>query len=128
MPGIQLILAVALGGAIGSVARYLLVTVVQQHVTTFPLGTLAVNVIGCFVIGICYIWFAQRSVSTEAKTLIQVGILGGFTTFSSFTIETAALMEKDLYGLAALNVVGSVVIGLVAAFAGIALARALLVG
>lgn len=117
-------IAVAAGGAIGSLARYGAVRLLQaQTVSSFPIGTLAVNLLGCLAIGFCYVWLDQRG-SPAFRDFIRVGILGGFTTFSSYCIESLALMEKGQYAFAMLNIIGSVLGGLLAAVIGIAIARA----
>ena len=98
------ILAVAAGGAVGSVLRYWLGGQVQaaSH-GTFPVGTLSVNVLGSLIIGFLYFWFAEREVlSSPGTELIFVGLLGGFTTFSTFSLDTLALFLQGelLRGLA----------------------------
>ena len=103
---------VAAGGALGSVARYLVsVASLTWFGTGFPWGTLAVNVIGSAAIGIC----GALGVSGEWRLLLVTGVLGGFTTFSAFSLETGMLWERHP-GLAALYVCASIILGL-AAFA-----------
>lgn len=120
---IRSLLIVALGGAIGSVLRYL-VTVAAPRVTGqgFPWGTLTVNVLGSFVMGVLAVVLAGRAGGRSALFLMT-GILGGFTTFSAFSLDAAKLYESGQTGLAAGYVIGSVVAGLAALFAGMALAR-----
>ena len=121
----MIVVAIALGGALGSVARYGVARGLQgQVVTPFPVGTLAVNMIGCLAIGFCYVWLEQRG-SPVFRDFVRVGILGGFTTFSSYAIESVSLMEKGRHLLAACNILGSVVGGLIAALLGVAIARAI---
>lgn len=106
------VLLVALGGALGSVARYLVsVAAVEWIGVGFPWGTLAVNVLGSAAIGAC----GALGVAGEWRLLIVTGMLGGFTTFSSFSLETGVLWERHP-ALAALYVGSSLVLGL-AAFA-----------
>lgn len=115
------ILLVGAGGFIGSVLRYLLSGYVQQSARTldFPYGTLAVNVIGCFVIGFLAQLAEARGVFTgETRLFVFVGILGGFTTFSSFGNETLHLMRDDQMMNALANIGANVVIGLFAVWLG----------
>jgi CrcB protein len=124
---LRLLAVVATGGAVGSVARYLLQLAVARHFTTpFPLGTLLVNVLGCLLIGLFYALAEKGTISTpELRLLLTTGFCGGFTTFSTFSYETLTLLENGEYVLAALYVAGSVFLGLLATFAGVALVRAL---
>jgi len=121
------LLLIAAGGAIGSMARYLLAGFVQRLVTPyFPTGTFAVNVIGCLVVGFVGGIATMRSdFSPEARLFLIVGLCGGFTTFSAFGWETFELISKDALVLAAVNIVGQFTAGLLAVWAGVALARAL---
>jgi len=120
-----LVLLVFVGGGVGSVARYLLATAVQRNAPEgFPFGTFLVNLIGCFAIGVVGALGLERAaLSPEARTFLMVGILGGFTTFSSFAWETLGLLSvRDVFR-AALYVGGSVVLGLLGTAAGRALGR-----
>src|ERR1700753_1185371 len=117
---------VAGGGAGGSVLRYLLATLIQKmHRYNFPIGTIVVNIVGCFVIGLLYVWLIERAPSPrmELRALLIIGVMGGFTTFSSFSLETVALMMQGAYGPAALNVAVSVIVCILGTMLGIALAR-----
>src|SRR5450759_2903732 len=91
----SLVLLVFVGGGVGSVARYLLATTVQRNAPEgFPFGTFLVNLIGCFAIGVVGALGLERAaLSPEARTFLMVGILGGFTTFSSFAWETLGLLS-----------------------------------
>jgi CrcB protein len=112
---------IAAGGALGAVARYVLSGWVQQASgsATFPIGTLAVNVLGCFVIGVLSQLAESRGLLTpRSRAFLVVGILGGFTTFSSFANESMNLLRADEGLAAALNVGGSVVLGLLAVWLG----------
>lgn len=115
------ILLVGLGGAVGSVLRYLVSGFVQSasNSISFPFGTLAVNVIGCFVIGVLSYLADVRGVLTpEMRALLVVGLLGGFTTFSSFGNETMALVRDGEMGYAFANVAASLILGFGAVYLG----------
>ena len=115
------ILLVGIGGFIGSVLRYLASGYVQQATKSvgFPYGTLAVNVVGCFVIGFLAQLAEGRGVFTsEARAFVFIGILGGFTTFSSFGNETLNLARDSQMMSALANVGANVVIGLFAVWLG----------
>jgi len=117
------LLAIALGGAIGSVARYVLSTfVLRVSGTLFPLGTFVVNVVGCLVFGAIAGASSQRvQISSTTRLFLLTGILGGFTTFSAFSLDTALLMERHAYRLAAAYVAVSVAVSLAALFAALAI-------
>lgn len=120
-----LLVLVFVGGGIGSMCRYALATAVQRSVPgPFPAGTFLVNLIGCFAIGLVGALGLERAaISPEARLFIMVGVLGGFTTFSSFAWETLGLLTvKDLLR-ASLYVGGSVFCGLLGAFLGRAIGR-----
>ena len=118
---------VALGGAIGSAARYG-VNIWSGRVlgSDFPWHTLVVNVIGCFAMGLLIELVALKlNVSLEIRAFLTTGILGGFTTFSAFSLDFALLVERKSYGLAGAYAAGSVGLSLAAVFAGLYLIRAL---
>ncbi len=121
------ILLAAFGGAIGSVLRYLVgVFSVRWFGPSFPWGTLAVNVLGSFIIGLMVEMIARRfSASMELRVFIVTGILGGFTTWSSFSLDTMVLFERGAIAAAAAYVIGSLVVSFAAVFAGLALGRAM---
>jgi fluoride exporter len=114
---------IAIGGAIGSVARSLLSTFVLRATgSLFPLGTFVVNVVGCITFGVIVGAAQQRFVLTpETRAFLLVGILGGFTTFSSYAFESFGLMRDGQFVAATINIVGQVVVGLVAFWAGFAI-------
>ena len=121
------ILLVALGGASGAVLRYGVSGVVYQRWgAAFPVGTLAVNVIGCFAIGVLMGSLDTRwAVTPDTRLFLGVGLLGAFTTFSTFGYETLELMRAGSVGLAALNAGASVVLGVLAVAVGRALVEGL---
>lgn len=114
------LLLVGAGGFLGSIARALLSSFVQQTSgSSFPFGTLAVNVIGCFVIGaLSQLGETHDIFSAETRAFIFVGILGGFTTYSSFGNETINLWRGGAGWLAFVNIALQLVLGLVAVMAG----------
>jgi CrcB protein len=108
------------------VLRYLAqVAAVQRFGPGFPFGTFAINVLGSFLIGVVIELAQTRAfgVTTEVRTFLAVGVLGGFTTFSSFAFESLTLIQDGAPGLAAAYALGSVALGIIAAVAGVALAR-----
>jgi CrcB protein len=107
---------VALGGALGSVGRFALANLAAARLgETFPWGTLAVNVLGSFAIGV---FAAMPAASDTAKKFLMAGICGGFTTFSAFSLQTLELTQRGEWLRAGVNVVGSVVLCLVAVWLG----------
>jgi CrcB protein len=120
-----LFLLVFVGGGIGSVLRYALATTVQKGTGgPFPAGTFAVNVLGCFAIGLVGALGLERAaVSPEARVFLMIGVLGGFTTFSSFAWETLGLVSVRDALRAALYVTGSVLLGLIGVWLGRLLGR-----
>jgi CrcB protein len=122
---VNIALAVGAGGAVGSVLRYTLTNAVVRAVgTAFPYGTVLVNVIGSFVIGIMYVWLMERmGARPELRAFLIVGVLGGFTTFSSFSLETVTLLMQESYTKAVANVVVSVLLCVGCTWLGIQLAR-----
>ena len=122
------LLSVAAGGAIGSVARYLVVAHMSRWLgVAFPWGTLCVNVIGGLVIGILVESMALRwSPPADIKLLLITGVLGGFTTFSAFSLEVVALAERGAIMAVAAYVVASIVLSVCAVVLGMALIRGML--
>jgi len=119
------VLMVALGGATGAVARYLVGVGATRFIGAgFPWGTLIVNIVGSFIMGALIAALALRySVSNEMRAFLAVGILGGFTTFSAFSLDFAVLMERKDFGLAMLYLGSSVGLSILALFAGLSVAR-----
>lgn len=124
---IERMIWIGLAGALGTVARHGLSGAVQRlSGAGFPWGTLAVNVIGCFLFGLVWSLVESRpAVSAEMRSLIFIGFLGAFTTFSSFTYETSELVRGAQWLAAAGNVLAQNGLGLVALFGGLALGRGL---
>jgi CrcB protein len=120
-----ILVGVAIGGAIGSVLRYLIqIQSLQWLGDSFPYGTLLVNVVGSLLIGFLSFLFLERiAVSEEVRFAILVGVLGGFTTFSTFSLETFNFIQQGDYLVAIGNVFLSVSLCLLACFLGISLAR-----
>jgi len=119
---------VAVGGAIGASLRHLVgLVTLRLFGPAFPWGTLTVNVVGSFVMGILVEVIARRlNASTELRLFLMTGLLGGFTTFSSFSLDTANMWERGEAAIAAGYVSGSVILSIGALFAGLALMRAVL--
>ena len=113
----KLILAIGAGSFIGGILRHLLSLLVHAKTAThFPLGTLTVNIIGCFFIGIVFGFFDKGQVSHEWKLFLATGVLGGFTTFSAFSIETFNLFREGFSIYAMLYILASVILGLFATY------------
>jgi len=122
------IILVLLGGAFGTGLRYLFSSFIYSIIKepTFPYANLAINISGSFLIGLLAELFEARVlVSPEIRVALLTGVLGGYTTFSSFSFETLTLMRDGEVWLAALNVTASVALGLLAVWAGMRLAQAL---
>lgn len=127
--GYKLYLLVGLGGALGSMARFGLSGLVASSIgETFPFGTLAVNIIGSFVIGFFGALTAPDGrifVGTMGRQFVMTGICGGFTTFSSFSLQTLSLMQDGEWAYAGLNVAGSVSACMVSVWLGVICANVL---
>ncbi|HET9096356.1 MAG TPA: fluoride efflux transporter CrcB [Candidatus Baltobacteraceae bacterium] len=127
MIGWQSVLAVLVGGGIGSVIRYVLTFAITQRVGPgFPWWTFIINITGSLVIGVVAEVTQTRTFSGAPliRVFLMTGVLGGYTTFSSFSYDTLTLIGDRAQLLALAYAAGSVVLGLVAAFAGVALVRA----
>jgi len=124
------LLLAAAGGAIGAGARYLVSAAairIAGPTAAFPWGTFTVNVLGCFLMGVLIEAIAVRySVSSEMRTFLATGVLGGFTTFSAFALDVSVLLARKDTLLVALYVAGSVGLSIFALFLGIATAKSLL--
>ena len=114
-------LLVGLGGAVGSVARYGFYRLLPA-----PVGTLGVNVIGGFLMGLLVGWLALKGNDTESSRLfVGVGVLGGFTTFSAFSLDAVQMMSRGAWGAVAAYVLGSVVASIAALYLGMMIGRGL---
>jgi fluoride exporter len=120
------VLLVALGGAIGASSRYLLGMWIQTRVgSDFPWGTFVINVTGSFLIGIVLGLVNAGTFSAEARLFLAVGVLGGYTTFSTFSYETLELLADGNIQAFLFNAIGQLVAGLLAVYLGIVLSRGL---
>jgi CrcB protein len=117
------LLYVGIGGGLGSVLRYMLQVFAGRHIPiAFPMGTFLVNFSGCFLIGIFYSLASRYTgFSPEWRLFLITGICGGFTTFSTFSYDGLMLLKQGSYLYFLLYVIGSVVLGLLATFAGVAI-------
>ncbi len=122
---IRNLLLIGLGGGLGSIARYLCQKwFMNFHPQAYPWGTFAVNVTGCFLIGIIWgIAFRSFEGNESWKLFLMTGICGGFTTFSAFTLEGIGLIKEERAGTFLLYIGGSVLIGLLATYAGMKISR-----
>ena len=119
------IFLVAAGGSLGAVSRYLGNRMIStQYTGAFPLGTFLVNIAGCLLIGLLYGWSVKNNLlSQDMKLLLMTGFCGGFTTFSSFTMEGMTLLQQDRFLVFLLYFTASVVTGLAATYIGYLITR-----
>jgi CrcB protein len=118
------LLIIGTGGFIGSIFRYLVSKSVQEKFTTaFPFGTLSVNILGCFLIGVVLSWSERGGLNADWRMFLATGICGGFTTFSAFSNETLALMRDGQWIYAGVYVASSIITGLAATFTGYSLLK-----
>lgn len=121
------ILYVALGGAIGASARHMLGGAALRVLGPgFPWGTLIANVFGGLMMGLLAGWMAEKGGNAQMRLFLAVGVLGGFTTFSAFSLDAVLLLEKRAYGAASLYIGGSVLLSIFALMAGLFIARKVL--
>ncbi len=126
MPGWNAVLAVAGGSAVGGVLRMLLVSFTDTRITSsFPAGVLAVNVIGSFVFGVAVRYGLNGGMSDMTRLLITTGLCGGFTTFSAFSMDIIDGLERGRSAMVTTYVMASLLLGVGAMLAGLAVGRAL---
>src|SRR3979411_190889 len=122
----MILFLIALGGAAGSLLRYLVGGAIQRsRAGGFPGGAFLLNIVGCFLIGVFVRFLLNMQTSPELRALLVVGFCGGFTTFSTFSFETVGLIEGGEYARAATYVAGSVLLCITATFTGMAAAGAI---
>ncbi|MGE3313542.1 MAG: CrcB family protein [Planctomycetaceae bacterium] len=116
---------IAAAGAVGTLARFGLHHLVQRLTgSTFPLGTLIVNVLGCFLFGVVWILAEERmAISAQTRTIVLIGFMGAFTTFSTFAFDTGAYLRDSNWQSAFANLLLQNLLGITAIFAGFAAAR-----
>ena len=121
------ILAIAGGGALGALGRFWVSAGVYRLLgRDFPWGTLTVNTLGSFLMGMLFVLFLERlATGPELRSAVLVGFLGAFTTFSTFSMETLALIEEGYLGRAFLNIWASVLVCVLACWLGVLLGRSL---
>jgi fluoride exporter len=120
----KILIAIGTGSFFGGILRYLIAEFIQtRNFTNFPLGTLTVNIIGCFIIGIVFGLADKVNLTQEWRLFIGTGLIGGFTTFSAFSIETIGLLRDGQIWSAATYITLSVVLGLIVAFVGISIIK-----
>jgi len=122
---VRALLLVGLGGLLGSVARYLgYLAALRLGAGPFPYGTLVINVLGSFLIGVVYGWTARTSLpGAEIRLFLATGFCGGFTTFSAFSMENITLLKSGNLSYAFLYISGSVLLGIGACLLGLLVAR-----
>ena len=117
---------VFVGGGLGAALRHGVNLAAERIGLAFPIGTLAVNVAGSFLMGVLVAYFALRSgIDQQVRLLLTTGLLGGFTTFSAFSLDAALMWEKGAFGQLALYAGGSVLLSVAGLFAGMAAVRLL---
>jgi CrcB protein len=121
---LKILLIIGMGSFIGGVLRYLVsIPFIHKHPHGFPWGTLLVNIIGCFLIGLLYGYVERYPIPKEWRLFLGTGVLGGFTTFSAFSNETVTLFNHGQYFYATTYVLTSVLVGIAATFLGVWLGR-----
>lgn len=121
----KILMAIFLGGGTGSVLRYCVQMMLHERIVpySFPWATITVNILGSFLIGLFYTLSARFNLSTEIRLLLTTGLCGGFTTFSTFSNDGLIMMKQGFYGMYFLYTLLSILLGIIAAFAGGAFGR-----
>ena len=118
------LVAVAVGGLLGCLLRWVLAMLLNRYVPTVPPGTLAANLIGCYIIGVALALFTQYpAFAPEWRLFVTTGFCGGLTTFSTMQVETLKMIEHHYYGLAAGYTCASIIFGLLAVYLATAVVR-----
>lgn len=126
MQRMRTVLAVALAGALGALARWGIGAWFGHRYPSFPWGTMVINISGSFILGVLFAVLVERGIgSATTRVALMVGLLGAYTTFSTFSLETFRLLEEGAMGSAIANIGLSVVLGLLAVWVGIAAGRAI---
>lgn len=119
-------LIIAVGGGIGAMARFGVVTWINRfHGSAFPWGTFAVNVVGSFIMGLAFVFFTIKypHIPGSARSFVMVGLLGAFTTFSSFSLESLSLLQQHYFTIAVSYMAASVLVCVIAVTAGYSLGK-----
>ena len=120
----KLFLLVGLGSFIGGILRFLISDLIQtKSLSSFPYGTLMVNIIGCFVIGLIFGWVEKESLSMEWRLFLATGLIGGFTTYSAFSYETFSLLRDGQILNAMIYIISTIILGLLATTFGFMILR-----
>jgi CrcB protein len=126
MQRMRTVLAVALAGALGALARWGIGAWFGHRYPSFPWGTMVINISGSFILGVLFAVLVERGIgSATTRVALMVGLLGAYTTFSTFSLETFRLLEEGATGSALANIGLSVVLGLLAVWLGITVGRAI---
>ncbi len=116
----QQLIAIAIGGALGALGRYWMSGLLNNAAYRIPYGTLTCNVLGSFLMGVCFVLILEKSkLSPEMRPLLMVGFMGAFTTFSTFSMETIAMLQEGHVMSAAIYILLSVLLCLVALYGGL---------
>ncbi len=118
----KILLVIGTGSFIGGILRYLLSVLVQtKFLSSFPFGTLTVNITGCFLIGLVFGLTERGNIAPEWRLFLVTGLLGGFTTFSAFSLESVSLFRDGQFFYAAAYIFSSIIAGIIATFTGFAI-------